>query len=137
GARLRHGEPGCHAQCRRWPAADADGPPLMADVVDVDSHVYEPAAVWDDYVPAADRDRVRRAFSSDLGPDGTVTTILNGEPAKNLNRTKVVRQAIWRPGLTLDEIGDLDPTAAHSINPGAWDPVARVADMDTLGIDRA
>jgi uncharacterized protein len=109
----------------------------MAEVVDVDSHVYEPAAVWDDYVPAADRDRVRRAFSSDLDSDGTVTTILNGEPAKNLNRTKVVRQAIWRPGLTLDEIGDLDPTAAHSINPGAWDPVARVADMDTLGIDRA
>jgi predicted TIM-barrel fold metal-dependent hydrolase len=109
----------------------------MAEVVDVDSHVYEPAAVWDEYVPAGDRDRVRQAFSSDLGPDGTVTTTLNGQPAKQLNRTKVVRQAIWRPGMTIDEIGDLSPTGDHAINPGAWEPAARVADMDTLGIDRA
>ena len=29
------------------------------------------------------------------------------------------------------------PTVAHPLNPGAWDPAARVADMDTLGIDRA
>ena len=109
----------------------------MAEVVDVDSHVYEPAAVWDDYVPAADRERVRRAFLSTLDEDGTVTTILNGEPAKNLNRTKVVRQAVWRPGMTIDEIGGLDPTVAVALNPGAWEPAARIADMDAVGIDRA
>jgi predicted TIM-barrel fold metal-dependent hydrolase len=109
----------------------------MAEVVDVDSHVYEPPAIWDEYVPAADRERVRRAFSSSIDKDGTVTTTINGEVAKNLNRTKVVRQAIWRPGLTIDEIGNLDPTISHPLNPGAWDPTARVADMDTLGIDRA
>lgn len=109
----------------------------MAEVVDVDSHVYEPAAIWDEYVPAADRDRVRRAFSSVIHQDGIVRTTLNGEVAKNLNRTKVVRQAIWRPGLSIDEIGNLDPAVAHPLNPGAWDPAARVVDMDTLGIDRA
>jgi uncharacterized protein len=109
----------------------------MAEVVDVDSHVYEPAAIWDDYVPPAERDRVRQAFSSQILDDGTVSTTLNGTPAKNLNRTKLVRQAIWRPGLTIDDIGNLDPTVAHPINPGAWEPGARVADMDTLGVDRA
>ncbi len=109
----------------------------MTEVVDVDSHVYEPAAIWDEYVPASDRDRVRRAFSSDLDQDGTVTTTLNGDPAKNLNRTKIIRQAIWRPGLTIDDIGNLDPTVAHPLNPGAWDPAARVVDMDALGVDRA
>ena len=35
---------------------------LMAEIIDVDSHVYEPAALWDDFVPEADRDRVRQAF---------------------------------------------------------------------------
>jgi uncharacterized protein len=109
----------------------------MAEVVDVDSHVYEPAAVWDDYVPAGDGERVRRAFSSTIDADGTVVTTLNGERARNLNRTKLVRQAIWRPGMTIDDVGDLDPAVAHPLNPGAWDPTARVADMDALGIDRA
>lgn len=97
----------------------------MAEVIDVDSHVYEPAAVWDEYVPAGDRDRVRRAFSSSVGPDGAVTTTLNGEVAKNLNRSMLVRQAIWRPGMTIDEIGNLDPTVFHPLNPGAWDPAAK------------
>jgi predicted TIM-barrel fold metal-dependent hydrolase len=109
----------------------------MAEVVDVDSHVYEPAAIWDDYVPSGDGDRVRRAFFSRIDDDGTVSTTLNGTAAKNLNRSKLIRQAIWRPGLTIDDIGDLDPTVPHPINPGAWDPAARLADMDALGIDRA
>jgi predicted TIM-barrel fold metal-dependent hydrolase len=109
----------------------------MAEVVDVDSHVYEPEAIWLDYVPAGDRERVRKAFWSRIDEDGSVATVLNGQPAKGLNRSKLIRQAIWRPGLTLDDIGGMDPNVAHPINPGAWDPAARLADMDTLGIDRA
>ena len=109
----------------------------MAEVIDVDSHVHEPAAIWDDYVPAADRDRVRQAFVADVAPDGTVVTTLNGRPAKGLNRSKLNRQAIWRPGMTLDDIGGLDPEAGHELNPGAWDATARLADMDGMGIDRA
>jgi predicted TIM-barrel fold metal-dependent hydrolase len=109
----------------------------MAEVVDVDSHVYEPAAVWDDYVPAADRDRVARAFSARLGADGSVTTTLNGQPAKGMNRSKIVRQAIWKPGMTIDDVAALDPDVAHPLNPGAWDATARLADMDAMGVDRA
>jgi uncharacterized protein len=109
----------------------------MAEVVDVDSHVYEPSAIWDEYVPPADRDRVAAAFSSRVSDDGAVATILNGQPANGLNRTSLVRQAIWRPGLTVDDIGGMDPSVAQPITPGAWDPAARLADMDTVGIDRA
>src|SRR5581483_9355291 len=105
----------------------------MAEIVDVDSHVHEPAAVWDDHVPAADRDRVRRAFSAVTADDGTVTTTLNGKPAKGLNRTKLNRQAIWRPGMTIDDIGGLDPNVGHAPNPGAWDATVRLADMDAMG----
>jgi predicted TIM-barrel fold metal-dependent hydrolase len=109
----------------------------MPDTIDVDSHVYEPEALWDDFVPASDRDRVRQAFFSRVNEDGTVTTILNGRPARGLNRSHIVRQAIWRPGMTLDDIGGLDPSVPHPLNPGAWDAAARLADMDMLGIDRA
>lgn len=109
----------------------------MAEIVDADSHVYEPAAIWDDYVPAADRDRVNQAFSSRVGDDGTVTTVLNGQPAKGLNRSRINRQAIWRPGMTVDDIGALDPEVSHPLNPGGWDATARLADMDAMGVNRA
>jgi predicted TIM-barrel fold metal-dependent hydrolase len=109
----------------------------MAEIIDVDSHVYEPAAIWDDYVPAADRERVGRAFSARVDEDGLVATTLNGVPAKGLNRSHLIRQAIWRPGMTVDDVAALDPDVAHPLNPGAWDPTARLADMDAIGVDRA
>ena len=122
---------------RRWRRAGAAGGLLMAEIVDVDSHVYEPASLWDDYVPSADRASVQQAFSSRVEDDGTVITTLNGRAAKGLNRSHIVRQAIWRPGMTVDDIGALDPNVAHPLNPGAWDPAARLADMDSLEVDRA
>lgn len=109
----------------------------MAEIVDVDSHVHEPSAIWDDYVPSADRERVRAAFSADTAADGTVTTTLNGRPATGLNRSKLNRQAVWRPGMTIDHIGGIDPSVGVEPNPGAWDAAARVADMDAMGVDRA
>jgi predicted TIM-barrel fold metal-dependent hydrolase len=97
-------------------------------IVDVDSHVYEPEAVWTDYLDEGDA--ARRAFARQA--DGVV---LNDMPAKPLNRSKINRQAIWRPGMTPTSIGELDPNGDHEANPGAWDPVARLADLDALGID--
>jgi predicted TIM-barrel fold metal-dependent hydrolase len=108
----------------------------MAEVVDVDSHVYEPDAIWDDYVAAADRDRVNAAFRSTADRYGAVTTTLNGAPAKGLNRSKINRQAIWRPGMSVDDVGGLDPAVGHALNPGAWEIIARLGDMDAMGVDR-
>ncbi len=109
----------------------------MVRVVDVDSHVYEPPAVWEDYIPPDQRSAAKNAFYAEVEAEGDQQTILNGGATKSLNRRKLIRQAIWRPGMTLDEVGHLDPDTFHPLNPGAWDPDARVADMDAMGVDEA
>lgn len=106
----------------------------MAGVVDIDSHVFEPAAVWDDYIPAAERPLAIRAFHHSLDREGNEVTILNGQPTKSLNRSKIVRQAVWRPGMRPEDIGSLDPGMFHPPNPGSFDPKVRLADLDLMGI---
>jgi predicted TIM-barrel fold metal-dependent hydrolase len=103
--------------------------------VDVDSHVYEQPEIWDRYVPVEDRGIARAGFYHEVDSEGNRLTIVNGAPGKELNRSRLVRQAIWRPGMTVDEIGALDPDEYVPINPGAYDPAARLADMDAMGVD--
>ena len=107
---------------------------LMAGVVDIDSHVFEPAAVWDDYIPPADRELAIRAFHYRLDREGNEAIVLNGRPARSMNRSKIVRQAVWRPGMRPEDIGRLDPRMFQPLNPGASDPKARLADLDLMGI---
>ncbi|HLG66919.1 MAG TPA: amidohydrolase family protein [Acidimicrobiales bacterium] len=109
----------------------------MAAVVDVDSHVYEPPAVWDSYVPAEYRGVARAAFYHEVDKEGNRLTVLNGGVGRELNRSRLVRQAIWRPGMTPEQIGQLDPDVFQPLNPGAFDPSARLADMDAMGVDVA
>lgn len=109
----------------------------MASIIDVDSHVYEPTEIWDRYVPGEYRGLAKSAFFHEVDDHGNRVTVLNGQPAKELNRRKLVRQAIWRPGMTAEQIGQLDPDQFLSLNPGANDPAARLADMDAMGIDQA
>ena len=109
----------------------------MGSVVDVDSHVYEPTAIWDQYVPSELRGVARAAFYHEVDGEGNRLTILNGRPGRELNRSQLVRQAIWRPGMTPDDIGSLDPDVFQPLNPGAYDPGARLADMDAMGVDAA
>jgi predicted TIM-barrel fold metal-dependent hydrolase len=108
----------------------------MANIVDADSHVYEPAAVWE-HVADADRRFARSAFHHVVGPDGDIEVTLNGEPGKSMNRSRLNRQAIWRPGMTPDTIGGLDPDGFTPLNPGAGNAADRLADMDAMGIDQA
>jgi predicted TIM-barrel fold metal-dependent hydrolase len=87
-------------------------------LVSVDDHVIEPPHVWSDRLPARSRDR---------GP--------------------VMRHSVWyyedkavpTVGLSVTigrrkEEFSLDPVAFEDMAPGAYDPVARVADMDRAGI---
>ena len=105
-------------------------------IIDADSHVFEPTTIWEEYLDRPYRVLARSAFWYEY-VDGVVTVILNGQPAKPLNASKINRQAIWRPGMTPEEIGALDPSVAHPTTPGAADPRARLRDMNTLGIDQA
>lgn len=109
----------------------------MGLVIDTDSHVYEPAAIWDDYVPEAYRPLARHAFWHAVDEEGNRVTVLNGVPARDLNRSRIIRQAIWRPGATPESIGGLDPDVFPGVTPGASDPAARLADMDAMGVDQA
>jgi predicted TIM-barrel fold metal-dependent hydrolase len=106
-------------------------------VFDCDSHVFEPGAVWEEYLEAAYRVPGRSAFWHQIDEFGVQTVILNGKPAKPMNRSKIVRQAIWRPGMTPEQIGELDPKRFHALNPGAEDSEARLRDMDAMGIEGA
>ena len=112
--------------------AGFDGP-----VVDVDSHVYEPPELWDRWVAEEHRELARSGFFHEVDERGNRLTIVNGTPGRELNRSLLVRQAIWKPGMTPDDIGALDPDVHVPLNPGASDPDARVADMDLMGVDSA
>lgn len=106
-------------------------------VVDLDSHVYEPADIWERYL---DRDYVvaaRSAFWHEVDPHGLEVTVLNGRRARPLSKSAIPRHACWRPGLTPEQIGQLDPDLRHPITPGAQDPQVRLRDMDAMGVERA
>ena len=106
-------------------------------IVDVDSHVWEPSVIWEKYLDRDYRVLARSAFWHETDTHGIETTILNGRRARPLKRNGINRQACWRPGLTPDEIGALDPDVEQPMTPGAQDPVARLRDMDAMGVDRA
>src|SRR5579871_3428214 len=109
----------------------------MAPVVDADSHVYEPTSIWDSYIASDERAMAKDAFWHEVDERGNRLTVLNGATAPDLNRSRIVRQAVWRPGLSPEAVGAFDPDAPPSLNPGAWDAATRLADMDALGIDQS
>ncbi len=106
-------------------------------VVDVDGHLCEPEALWDRYVERDYRPLARAALWRGVDDEGNRVTVLNGAPVRDLNRSRLDRLAIWRPGLRPEDIGALDPNAFHPPNPGGSDPEARLADMDAMGVGQA
>src|SRR5208282_4582642 len=105
-------------------------------VIDADSHVFEPAAIWEKYLDPAYRIAARSAFYYHEDEDAA-GVILNGRPAPLMHSGRINRSAIWRPGMTPEQIGSLDPNRPHPINPGASSAAARIADMDAMGVDKA
>src|ERR1700752_4318263 len=83
-------------------------------IVDADSHVFEPLAIWEKYLAREYRVIARSAFGYHLGANGLPSVVLNGRPAKPMNLSNINRQAIWRPGLRPEDIGALDPEATHA-----------------------
>jgi predicted TIM-barrel fold metal-dependent hydrolase len=106
-------------------------------VIDADSHVFEPQAVWTQYLEPEYRFAARSAFSYHDDGEGHFGVILNGKPAPWLNRGMLNRYALWRPGMTPEAIGALDPAKPVEINPGAHEAKQRLRDMDRMGVERA
>src|SRR5207245_9688960 len=113
---------------------EAGAPALLMTVVDVDSHVYEPTDIWEKYLERDYRVVARSAFWHEIDAHGLETTLLNGRRARSLRRSGINRQACWRPGMTPEQIGQLDPAERHPTTPGAQDPAARLRDTDATGV---
>ena len=91
-------------------------------LVSVDDHVIEPPHVWVDRVPAKYRDLAPHMVETARGPaweyDGKRV------PTSGLSVAAGKRKEEFSP----------DPVTFDEMRPGAYDPVARAADMDRAGI---
>ena len=106
-------------------------------VFDADSHVFEPAEIWTDYLEPEYRVPARSAFYYRQESNGMSTVILNGHPAPPIDSGRINRRAVWRPGMNPEMIGSIDPEQGCQISPGAQIASARLADMDEIGVDKA
>ena len=105
-------------------------------VFDGDSHVIEPPALWEKYLEPEYRTLGKHALWRHEGPTGAYLKI-NGEIFRDKGNPNLPRHALWRPGMNWDAVGELDPHTRHPMNEGAWDPQARLADMDAMGVDQS
>ncbi|HJU20002.1 MAG TPA: amidohydrolase family protein [Stellaceae bacterium] len=105
-------------------------------VFDGDSHVVEPPELWESYLDPEYRTLGRHALWRQEGRTGSYLKV-NGEVFRDTANPNLPRHALWRPGMTWDAVGDLDPHVPHPPNEGARDPEARLADMDAMGVDQA
>src|SRR5947208_2152734 len=110
-------------------------------VFDCDAHVNDPDEIWRDYVEPAYRELVRRSYWKDEHQ-----AVLNG-------RTPVIGGAAYDfPGYNpiclagpqmskkiarkLQQIGLTPEQKKYVEHPGAYDPRARLREMDLMGIDQ-
>jgi predicted TIM-barrel fold metal-dependent hydrolase len=105
-------------------------------VFDSDSHVVEPPAIWEKFLDPEYRTLGRHALWRHEGSNGSYLKV-NGEIRRDKSNPNLPRHALWRPGMTWDAIGELDPHKRHPMTEGATDPQARLADMDAMGVDQA
>ena len=101
-------------------------------VFDADSHVVEPPALWEKYLDPEYRTLGKHALWRQEGRTGSYLKV-NGEIFRDTGNPNLPRHALWRPGMTWDAIGELDPHTRHPMSEGAWDAQARLADMDAMG----
>jgi predicted TIM-barrel fold metal-dependent hydrolase len=106
-------------------------------VFDCDSHVVEPPAIWDEYVPARQRAWVKTQFC--FHTDGDLL-LINGRAvpaARERSNAAEVGWARWDK----KEVGRLTPGTPEWQRKfgrllGCRDPHARLKDMDALGTDQ-
>jgi uncharacterized protein len=105
-------------------------------VFDSDSHVVEPPEVWTKYLEPEFRTLGKHALWREEGKLGSYLKV-NGKMFRDTMNSNIPRHAIWRPGLTWEQIGGMDPNARHPMTEGASNSDARLQDMNAMGIDQA
>ena len=106
-------------------------------VFDCDSHIVEPPAIWDEYVPARVRAWAKTQFHFHTDTD---TLLINGR-AVPASRERANAAEVGWPRWNKKEVGRLTPgTDAWNVRfgrlKGCRDPHARLRDMDALGTDQ-
>jgi uncharacterized protein len=105
-------------------------------VFDSDSHVVEPPEVWTNYLEPEFRTLGKHALWREEGKLGSYLKV-NGKMFRDTMNSNIPRHAIWRPGLTWEQVGELDPNTHHPMTAGATNPEARLLDMNAMGVDQA
>jgi predicted TIM-barrel fold metal-dependent hydrolase len=105
-------------------------------VFDGDSHVAEPRALWEKYLDPEYRALGKHALWRQEGRTGAYLKV-NGEIFRDRSNPNLPRHALWRPGMTWEAIGELDPHTRHPVTEGASNAQARLSDMDVMGVDQA
>jgi len=105
-------------------------------VFDSDSHVVEPPELWSKYLEPEYRTLGKFALWREEGQRGSYLKV-NGKMFRDTMNSNIPRHAIWRPGMTWDKVGELDPKQRHAMTEGASDPQARLKHMDAMGIDQS
>ena len=104
-------------------------------VFDSDSHIVETHAIWEKYLDPEFRTLGKFALWREEGKTSSYLKV-NGKIFRDTMNPNIPRHAIWRPGMTWDQVGGLDPDIRHDKTAGASDPQARLADMDAMGVDQ-
>jgi predicted TIM-barrel fold metal-dependent hydrolase len=105
-------------------------------VFDGDSHVVEPLELWEKYLEPEYRTLGKFSLWREEGQRGSYLKV-NGKVFRDTTNSNIPRHAIWRPGMTWDDVGELDPRQRHAMTQGASNPQARLNDMDAMGVDQA
>ncbi len=100
-----------------------------ATVVDADGHVLEPLALWDRFLEPRYRHFKPRVVHNDWGLD----TVFVGSQ----EIVTAPLGLLGTPGSRMDETDPAKKIAWEQAQPGGFDPVARLRDMDLEGIDAA
>ena len=82
-------------------------------VFDSDCHVVEPPELWENYLDPEYRTLGKHALWREGRRTGSYLKI-NGEVFRDTMNPNLPRHAIWRPGMTWDDVGELDPAHAAS-----------------------
>src|SRR3954447_22717658 len=90
-------------------------------VFDTDQHVVEPPDLWEKYLEADVRALGKQALWRHDGATNSYLKI-NGKTMRDTMNPNIPRHAIWRPGMSWDDIGGLDASVRHLPNEGAWHP---------------
>ena len=104
-------------------------------VFDANSHIVESPAIWETYLEPDYRALGKFSLWREDGRYASYLKI-NGEAHHDQVNPNIPRYAIWRPGMTCEQIGELDPDTRHAMTEGASDPQARLRDMDAMGVDQ-